>query len=164
RSAMRSHAPASPASPAASSVSFFFSSRRRHTRFSRDWSSDVCSSDLDLFLDAFRYQAGATAMSCVAAGLPVLGREGHGTLARLGTGINRFLGLDELVCADTAQYIDRAAALANEPARLAALRTRMREAASASGLFDPRRAAAAIEAVIDGLPGMRASTPMATDR
>src|SRR5690606_40240501 len=28
-------------------VNFFFSSRRRHTRFSRDWSSDVCSSDLE---------------------------------------------------------------------------------------------------------------------
>src|SRR2546422_8463918 len=28
---------------------FFFSSRRRHTRCSRDWSSDVCSSDLSLF-------------------------------------------------------------------------------------------------------------------
>src|SRR5256884_3729461 len=27
---------------------FFFSSRRRHTRCSRDWSSDVCSSDLVL--------------------------------------------------------------------------------------------------------------------
>src|SRR2546429_3301488 len=27
-------------------VCFFFSSRRRHTRCSRDWSSDVCSSDL----------------------------------------------------------------------------------------------------------------------
>src|SRR5256884_8922978 len=27
-------------------MSFFFSSRRRHTRCSRDWSSDVCSSDL----------------------------------------------------------------------------------------------------------------------
>src|SRR5206468_8855088 len=26
---------------------FFFSSRRRHTRSDRDWSSDVCSSDLD---------------------------------------------------------------------------------------------------------------------
>src|SRR5690606_40548055 len=25
---------------------FLFSTRRRHTRFSRDWSSDVCSSDL----------------------------------------------------------------------------------------------------------------------
>src|SRR3712207_9171833 len=28
------------------SVGFFFSSRRRHTRYWRDWSSDVCSSDL----------------------------------------------------------------------------------------------------------------------
>src|SRR5690554_7280057 len=27
---------------------FFFSSRRRHTRCGRDWSSDVCSSDLTL--------------------------------------------------------------------------------------------------------------------
>src|SRR5947209_18534640 len=27
-------------------MSFFFSSRRRHTRYWRDWSSDVCSSDL----------------------------------------------------------------------------------------------------------------------
>src|SRR5256712_11001736 len=27
---------------------FFFSSRRRHTRSDRDWSSDVCSSDLEL--------------------------------------------------------------------------------------------------------------------
>src|SRR5258707_9556161 len=28
---------------------FFFSSRRRHTRYWRDWSSDVCSSDLSCF-------------------------------------------------------------------------------------------------------------------
>src|SRR6266496_4198356 len=28
---------------------FFFSSRRRHTRSLRDWSSDVCSSDLEIF-------------------------------------------------------------------------------------------------------------------
>src|SRR3989440_3527041 len=31
-------------------VFFFFSSRRRHTRSDRDWSSDVCSSDLALGL------------------------------------------------------------------------------------------------------------------
>src|SRR3989449_2964481 len=30
---------------------FFFSSRRRHTRCSRDWSSDVCSSDLGMHID-----------------------------------------------------------------------------------------------------------------
>src|SRR5690606_39876270 len=33
---------------------FFFSSRRRHTRFSRDWSSDVCSSDLAAFKGHFQ--------------------------------------------------------------------------------------------------------------
>src|SRR5437762_8674762 len=31
-------------------VVFFFSSRRRHTRYIGDWSSDVCSSDLELVL------------------------------------------------------------------------------------------------------------------
>src|SRR3712207_8199156 len=45
----------------------FFSSRRRHTRYWRDWSSDVCSSDLDKrptgrVLKCFRLQ-GETSMS-----------------------------------------------------------------------------------------------------
>src|SRR5690606_29337303 len=35
-------------------IFFFFSSRRRHTRFSRDWSSDVCSSDLDI-IDVWQF-------------------------------------------------------------------------------------------------------------
>src|SRR5690606_41150754 len=39
---------------------FFFSSRRRHTRFSHDWSSDVCSSDLEeeVAVLAFGYRLG----------------------------------------------------------------------------------------------------------
>src|SRR5215510_13212723 len=36
-------------SAATRGCAFFFSSRRRHTRWPRDWSSDVCSSDLLLF-------------------------------------------------------------------------------------------------------------------
>src|SRR5438445_13678509 len=36
-------------------VFFFFSSRRRHTRYWRDWSSDVCSSDL--LSENFEYHA-----------------------------------------------------------------------------------------------------------
>src|SRR2546422_3144425 len=46
---------------------FFFSSRRRHTRCSRDWSSDVCSSDL---ADPF-YLLG----QFIERGLAVLGEE-----------------------------------------------------------------------------------------
>src|SRR5256886_8590572 len=38
-------------------VFFFFSSRRRHTRFDCDWSSDVCSSDLDRFVKPRRVLA-----------------------------------------------------------------------------------------------------------
>ena len=34
---------------------FFFSSRRRHTRLRRDWSSDVCSSDLQMIFQSFGY-------------------------------------------------------------------------------------------------------------
>src|SRR5438309_7202509 len=33
---------------------FFFSSRRRHTRWNCDWSSDVCSSDLNLCFEGPR--------------------------------------------------------------------------------------------------------------
>src|SRR2546429_1910156 len=40
------HAITSPRTLSPPAFYFFFSSRRRHTRCSRDWSSDVCSSDL----------------------------------------------------------------------------------------------------------------------
>src|SRR5437868_15461419 len=43
---------------------FFFSSRRRHTRSKRDWSSDVCSSDLR---DVYASGHPACASSCLAA-------------------------------------------------------------------------------------------------
>src|SRR5690348_17720670 len=36
---------------------FFFSSRRRHTRWTGDWSSDVCSSDLKLRQNQFGFVA-----------------------------------------------------------------------------------------------------------
>src|SRR5690348_18457141 len=36
-------------------TSFFFSSRRRHTRWTGDWSSDVCSSDLPVLDDVAEY-------------------------------------------------------------------------------------------------------------
>src|SRR5467141_767989 len=51
----------------AKTLFFFFSSRRRHTRFKCDWSSDVCSSDLrPLFPDGFynEVQVVAQVLSC----------------------------------------------------------------------------------------------------
>src|SRR5690606_41132615 len=48
-------------------VLFFISSSRRHTRFSRDWSSDVCSSDLRHFVPG---EGLAKGLSHHSAGIP----------------------------------------------------------------------------------------------
>src|SRR5699024_5674612 len=64
------------------SVSSFLSSRRRHTRSKRDWSSDVCSSDL-IFGAADKVVL-AVVLAAVSAGVAVL-------IARVATG-HPFLG------------------------------------------------------------------------
>src|SRR5256712_6235997 len=62
-------------------IFFFFSSRRRHTRSDRDWSSDVCSSDLGMLWSKgiLTTRGGATSHASVVArglGLPcVVGAE-----------------------------------------------------------------------------------------
>src|SRR5437879_9814801 len=53
---------------------FFFSSRRRHTRYIGDWSSDVCSSDLFRKDDAPLRNAVEEALECLKQ---------EGTVARL---------------------------------------------------------------------------------
>src|SRR3712207_3540600 len=51
---------------------FFFSSRRRHTRYWRDWSSDVCSSDLALPSDGLSRFVRAGAWAAMASGLALI--------------------------------------------------------------------------------------------
>src|SRR6266849_8208728 len=58
---------------------FFFSSRRRHTRSTRDWSSDVCSSDLRLQPASTVVDVGALATRAAEA-LRVLAEEKEQTL------------------------------------------------------------------------------------
>lgn len=102
----------------------------------------------DLFLDAFRYQAGATGIATAAAGLPLLSRRGDHALSRLGAGLNDFLGLQELVTGDADGYVARAVELAGDPAALARLRARTASAVARRRLLDPRRGTAAIEALV----------------
>src|SRR5690348_18150813 len=78
---------------------FFFSSRRRHTRWTGDWSSDVCSSDLvklgdnalaigDIF-GGNAFQVCLFLVADLVAGSPVLPTAGrlNGWLASLGVGL-----------------------------------------------------------------------------
>src|SRR4051812_49701914 len=89
-------------------VFFFFSSRRRHTRLTCDWSSDVCSSDL-----ADRRRAAGGSDGALAAPGPARGRGGdaglpagaaarpdHGALRALVRRRSPRLGVDAVVGAD----------------------------------------------------------------
>src|SRR5699024_11852150 len=61
---------------------FFFSSRRRHTRSKRDWSSDVCSSDLKGILPNHENMVIAVAVGIARMELT----EGEWTEVAVGTG------------------------------------------------------------------------------
>src|SRR5690606_39192617 len=79
---------------------FFFSSRRRHTRFSRDWSSDVCSSDLQqahTLIQIMQQHEQASAKEHREARIRFLARISH----ELRTPMNGVLGMSELLL-DTA--------------------------------------------------------------
>src|SRR5204863_4428275 len=67
-------------------VLFFFSSRRRHTRSLRDWSSDVCSSDLTgLLFGTSRYRIRGSSVSLRLACEP-LSRSNRRPVSKLATG------------------------------------------------------------------------------
>src|SRR5437868_9094175 len=48
-------------------IDFYFSSRRRHTRSKRDWSSDVCSSDLNQAIARINRPNKINGNACTAA-------------------------------------------------------------------------------------------------
>src|SRR5206468_7479323 len=68
---------------------FFFSSRRRHTRSDRDWSSDVCSSDLQLLFREHSLSAAGVVVASYGHGhgigvdRDVTERAGEGLLRRI---------------------------------------------------------------------------------
>src|SRR5699024_10131789 len=66
---------------------FFFSSRRRHTRSKRDWSSDVCSSDLD-FPELSQYK-GHTLIT--TDGTTLLGADNKAGIAEIMTAMEHLI-------------------------------------------------------------------------
>src|SRR5690625_742883 len=81
-----------------SPIFFFFSSRRRHTRWPRDWSSDVCSSDLIIGAlaveDKVRPESRAAVRALQDRGVKVAMITGDAT--QVAEAVGRDLGIDEV--------------------------------------------------------------------
>ena len=93
----------------------------------------------DLYLDTLPYNAGTTASDALWAGLPVLTCSGSALAARMGASLLIALDLPELITESLADYERTAIALAQQPQRLADVRTRLQRNRGAAPLFDTRR-------------------------
>lgn len=90
----------------------------------------------DLFLDTHPYNAHSTAADALLAGLPVLTCSGASFPSRVAGSLLHAAGLPELVTHSLADYEQMALALARDPARIAALKTRLVDGRRGSALFD----------------------------
>ncbi|HET7085476.1 MAG TPA: FkbM family methyltransferase [Rhizomicrobium sp.] len=100
----------------------------------------------DIFLDTLPYNAHATALDALWAGLPVLTCPGNSFPARVAASLLCAVGLPELVTTSLAEYEALALALANNPGRLAAIRTKLVRNRDAEALFDTARHTRYLEA------------------
>jgi predicted O-linked N-acetylglucosamine transferase (SPINDLY family) len=83
-------------------------------------------SQADLFLDTFRYNAGATAIEALRMGVPLLTLPGKTYCSRMGACITRAAGMSELICKNAEDYEQRAIEIALSPEKHQALKEKLR--------------------------------------
>ena len=100
----------------------------------------------DLFLDTWPYNAHATAIDALRAGLPLVTLKGQSFVSRVAAGFLVNLGLTELIAGTPEEYESIALSLAGNPSRLKYVRERLGAALYSTPLFDPEKSARNIEA------------------
>jgi predicted O-linked N-acetylglucosamine transferase (SPINDLY family) len=99
----------------------------------------------DLVLDTRIYNGHASTIDALLAGAPVLTLLGRHFPSRVSASVLRAAGLPELVTTTLAEYESAAAALAADPARLAAIRSKLAANRATAPLFDSARFVANLE-------------------
>jgi len=94
---------------------------------------------IDVALDPFPFTGSTTTFEALWMGVPVVTLVGHSVVSRWTFAMLRQVGLGELGAADPDAYVDIAARLAADRARLQRLRSELRTTMSASLLCDARR-------------------------
>jgi protein O-GlcNAc transferase len=90
----------------------------------------------DLYLDAPHYNAGATGLDALWAGLPLLTYPTRGMVGRMAASALQALDCPELIAGSLQEYEDKAVGYAEQPDSLAALRDRLARARTRAALFD----------------------------
>jgi len=100
---------------------------------------------LDVMLDTFPYTGGTTTCHSLWMGVPIVSLAGDTATSRGGASLLHTVGLPELVATTREQYVQIAAALAQDVDRLVALRASLRERVRNSPLVDAVRFTAHLE-------------------
>jgi protein O-GlcNAc transferase len=101
--------------------------------------------DIDIALDTFPFGGVLTTCAALAMGVPVVTRAGERILERYGAAILTAVGFTEGIARDRDDYVARAAALAGDVPRLAALRSTLRPQLLGSPLCDGPSFACSLE-------------------
>jgi predicted O-linked N-acetylglucosamine transferase (SPINDLY family) len=99
-----------------------------------------------LLLDAFDLNASTTGLDALWSGVPLLTRTGSRFGSRIATTFLTHLGLNELICSTSEEFISRAVMLAKTPSALSEIRSRLASAVWDRDLFKPTAFARAFEA------------------
>jgi predicted O-linked N-acetylglucosamine transferase (SPINDLY family)/SAM-dependent methyltransferase len=102
----------------------------------------------DLFLDTFPFNGGTTASDALWAGLPLLTCAGQTFSSRMAGSLLRAVDLPQLITYNFADYEEKAVALANDPARVAAMKRQLAANRLTCALFDSPRFVRNLETVL----------------
>ena len=105
--------------------------------------------DVDIALDTWPYPGGGTTCDALYMGVPVVTRYGRRFGSRFGRSLLAAAGITELSAATPEEYVEKAVALAHEPALLKALQEGLRARPEASPLLDGRGYAREVEGLYE---------------
>jgi len=103
--------------------------------------------EIDIALDPFPFNGATTSFEALWMGVPVVALAGQGFIDRVGVSLLTAIGETGLIATSLDDYVARAVALANDPARLVRLREQLRGRVLASPLCDAPAYARAMEAL-----------------
>jgi predicted O-linked N-acetylglucosamine transferase (SPINDLY family) len=94
---------------------------------------------IDIGLDPYPYHGTTTTCEALWMGVPVVTLAGRSHVSRVGASLLRTVGLPDLVAENEEEYLDKAFALASDPARIREIRSSLRQRMESSVLMDPKK-------------------------